>query len=168
MEQLWERSEEGRKETNRKLSTGTGKEGTSDRAGRNGENRGSESGTEHGKSHCEAKTGRAERKKQRLSSEMLKRKQTKGSGSQAPAPEEQSERGSPVERLRERSRAGRKETISKAKYGNPEGRHEKSGRREGGEPKERKRERGTGEATVRQKREERKGRNRRLSSRKES
>lgn len=42
-----------------------------------------------------------ERKKQRLSSEMLKRKQTKGCGSQAPAPEERSERGSPVERLRE-------------------------------------------------------------------
>ena len=73
-----------------------------------------------------------ERKKQRLSSEMLKRKQTKGSGSQAPAPEEKSERGSPVERLRERSRAGRKETISKAEYGKPEGLHEKSGRTEGG------------------------------------
>ena len=56
----------------------------------------------------------SERKKQRLSSEMLKRKQTKGSGSQAPAPEEESKRGSPVERLRERSRAGRKETGSEA------------------------------------------------------
>ena len=44
---------------------------------------------------------------------MLKRKRTKGSGSQAPAPEEKSERGSPVEQLRERSRAGRKETIRK-------------------------------------------------------
>ena len=52
-----------------------------------------------------------ERKKQRLSSEMLKRKQTKESGSQAPAPEEKSERGSPVEQLRERSREGRKETT---------------------------------------------------------
>ena len=41
---------------------------------------------------------------------MLKRKRTKGSGSQAPAPEEKSKRGSPVEQLRERSRAGRKET----------------------------------------------------------
>ena len=41
---------------------------------------------------------------------MLKRKQTKESGSQAPAPEEKSERGSPVEQLRERSRVGRKET----------------------------------------------------------
>ena len=44
---------------------------------------------------------------------MLKRKQTKESGSQAPAPEEKSERGSPVEQLRERSREGRKETIRK-------------------------------------------------------
>ena len=60
-----------------------------------------------------------ERKKQRLSSEMLKRKQTKECGSQAPAPEERSERGSPVEQLRERSREGRKETISKAEYLEP-------------------------------------------------
>ena len=60
-----------------------------------------------------------ERKKQRLSSEMLKRKRRSSSGSQAPAPEEQSERGSPVEQLRERSREGRKETISKAEYLEP-------------------------------------------------
>ena len=51
-----------------------------------------------------------EKKKQRLSSEMLKRKRTKESGSQAPTPEEKSKRGSPVEQLRERSREGRKET----------------------------------------------------------
>ena len=38
MEQLWERSRVGRKETNRKLSTGTGKESMRDQAGRNGEN----------------------------------------------------------------------------------------------------------------------------------
>ena len=37
MEQLWERSREGRKETNRKLSTGTGKECMRDQAGKNGE-----------------------------------------------------------------------------------------------------------------------------------
>ena len=36
MEQLWERSGEGRKGTNRKLSTGTGKEGMRDQAGENG------------------------------------------------------------------------------------------------------------------------------------
>ena len=36
-----------------------------------------------------------------------------------------------MEQLRERSRAGRKETISEAEYLKPEGRHEKSGRREG-------------------------------------
>ena len=63
---------------------------------------------------------------------MLKRKWTKGSGSQAPAPEERSERGSPVEQLRERSRAGRKETISKAEYGNRERTHERSGGKERG------------------------------------
>ena len=73
----------------------------------------------------------AERKTQRLSSEMLKRKRTRESGSQAPAPEEKTERGSPVERLRERSREGRKETNRRAEYLEPEGRHEKSGRGEG-------------------------------------
>ena len=65
---------------------------------------------------------------------MLKRKRTRGSGSQASAPEEKSERGSPVERLRERSRAGRKETNSEAEYGNQERMHEKSGRKEWGNP----------------------------------
>ena len=38
------RIREGRKETNRKLSTGTGKECEGNRAGKNGENAGSESG----------------------------------------------------------------------------------------------------------------------------
>ena len=47
MEQLWERSREGRKETNRKLSTGAGKESMRDQAGENGENARSESGSEH-------------------------------------------------------------------------------------------------------------------------
>ena len=67
-------------------------------------NRGSESGDGNCGSHCEAEAGMAERKKQRLSSEMLKRKRTKESGSQAPAPEKRFKRGSPVEQLRERSR----------------------------------------------------------------
>ena len=48
---------------------------------------------------------------------MLKRKRTKESGSHASAPEEKSKRGSPVEQLRERSRAGRKETIRKPSMG---------------------------------------------------
>ena len=38
VEQLWERNRAGRKETNRKPSTGTGKEGMRDQAGENGEN----------------------------------------------------------------------------------------------------------------------------------
>ena len=53
-----------------------------------------------------------ERKKQRLSSEMLRWKRTKGSGSQAPIPERKLKREAPVERLWERSREGRKETNS--------------------------------------------------------
>ena len=48
---------------------------------------------------------------------MLKRKGLKGNGSQAPAPEERSKRGSPVEQLRERSREGRKETNRKLSTG---------------------------------------------------
>ena len=43
VEQLWERSEEGRKETNRKLSTGTGKERMRNQAEENGEDRRNES-----------------------------------------------------------------------------------------------------------------------------
>ena len=43
VEQLWERSGEGRKETNRKLSTGTGRPRTGNQAGANGEDRRSES-----------------------------------------------------------------------------------------------------------------------------
>ena len=91
-------------------------EGRHERSGR-GErgNRGSESGDGNCGSHCEAEAGMAERKKQRLSSEMLKQKRTQGSGSQAPAPEKRFKRGSPVEQLRERIREGRKETNSKAK-----------------------------------------------------
>ena len=74
-----------------------------------------------------------DKEEQWLSSEMLKRKWTKGSGSQAPAPEERSERGSPVEQLRERSREGRKETnrkpsteIRKEGMGNQAGEKEES------------------------------------------
>ena len=88
----------------------------------------------HRGSHCEAEAGMAERKKQRLSSEMLKRKQTKGSGSQALIPEERSKREAPVERLWERNWEGRKETNSRAEYENREGRHGKPGRKERGKP----------------------------------
>ena len=132
MEQLWERSEEGRKETNRKPSTRTWKESVRDQAGEKGET--GEAKAETGTEEATVRRNREEkeRKKQRLSSEMLKRKRTQGSGSQAPAPEERSERGSPVEQLRERSRAGRKETNSKAEYENRERTHERSGGEERG------------------------------------
>ena len=46
VEQLWERNWEGRKETNRKLSTRNRKDGMGNQAGRMGKNPGSESGTE--------------------------------------------------------------------------------------------------------------------------
>ena len=125
----------GRMKGNKQKAEYKNLEGRHERSGR-GErgNRGSESGDGNCGSHCEAEAGMAERKKQRLSSEMLKRKRTQGSGSQAPAPEKRFERGSPVERLRERSRVGRKETNSRAEYENRERRHERSGREERGKP----------------------------------
>ena len=82
---------------------------------------------------------------------MLKRKWTKGSGSQAPAPEEKSERGSPVEQLRERSREGRKETNRKLSTGTG---------RDAWKQAERRVDKVAGVPAVRGEREEGKGRNR--------
>ena len=65
VEQLRERSREGRKETIRKLSTKTGKESTGNQAGKNGEGKEAKAERQHRGSHCEAETGRTERKKQR-------------------------------------------------------------------------------------------------------
>ena len=78
MERLWERNREGRKETNRKLSTGTGTEGMRDQAGEKGET--AEARAEAGtvEATVRRRSEEKERKKQRLSSEMLKRKRTKG------------------------------------------------------------------------------------------
>ena len=130
---------------------------------------------EKGKSEearAEARTGAAavrrnreekERKKQRLSSEMLKRKWTKESGSQAPAPERKLERGSPVEQLRERSREGRKETNREPSTRTwKEGMRDQAG--EKGQTEEARAETGTAEATVRRRQEERERKNRGLSS----
>ena len=79
---------------------------------------------------------------------MLKRKRTKESGSQAPALEERSERGSPVEQLWERSREGRKETNRKlsTKTGK-KGMRDQAG--ENGESEEAKAEARTGKTTER-------------------
>ena len=49
VEQLWERNREGRKETNRKPSTGTGIEGMRDQAGEKGESE---------EARAEARTGK--------------------------------------------------------------------------------------------------------------
>ena len=101
-----------------------------------------------------------ERKKQRLSSEMLKRKRTKGSGSQAPIPEERSKREAPVERLWERSREGRKETNREPSKQNRKEADGKPAVDEGEEGRGRKKPNCTAEPTVRGKREEGKRRNR--------
>ena len=85
MERLWERSWEGRKETNRKPSTRTWKEGMRDQAGEKGET--GEARAETGTEEATVRRNREEkeRKKQRLSSEMLKlkadeRKRKSGTG----------------------------------------------------------------------------------------
>ena len=113
------------------LSTGTGRE-----AWKQAEQKGKATGTKgtvaHRGAHCEGETGRGEKKKQRPSSERLKRKRPKGSGSQALIPEEKSKREAPVEQLWERSWEGRKETDRKPSTDEPEGLHGKPGRTEGG------------------------------------
>ena len=81
-----------------------------------------------------------ERKSRRLSSEMLKRKRTKGSRSQAPIPEGKPEREAPVERLWERSREGRKETNRELSMQNRKDFMGNQGGRKG-EPEKRKRKR---------------------------
>ena len=79
---------------------------------------------------------------------MLKRKGLKGNGSQAPAPEERSKRGSPVEQLRERIREGRKETSRKPSTGSrKESMRDQAG--EKGESEEAKAEARTGTTTER-------------------
>ena len=85
-----------------------------DQAGEKGETEEARAETGTGKAAVRRNREEKERKKQRLSSEMLKRKRRSSSGSQAPAPEDKTKRGSPVEQLRERSREGRKESADEA------------------------------------------------------
>ena len=108
----------------------------------------------HCGTHCEGETGSREKKKQRLSSEMLKRKRTKESGSHALIPEERSKREAPVEQLWERSREGRKETNRKPSTQN---RKEGTGNQAGNKGKDLESESGTEapkKPAVRRRREE--------------
>ena len=95
-----------------RLSTGTGRE-----AWKQAEGQGKATGTQgtgaHRETHCEGETGSREKKKQRPSSEMLKRKRTKERGSHALIPEGRPKREAPVEQLWERNWEGRKETNRK-------------------------------------------------------
>ena len=99
---------------------------------------------------------------------MLKRKQTKGSGSQAPIPEEKSKREAPVERLWERSREGRKETNRELSMQNRKEADGKPAVDEGERRRGRKEPSLDKEPTVRRRSRGQKGRSRRLSSRKGS
>ena len=65
VEQLWERNREGRKETNRKLSTQNRKESTGNQAGKKGKDRGDERNRGAPDSNCEAKTGREWKRRNR-------------------------------------------------------------------------------------------------------
>ena len=80
VEQLWERSREGRKETNRKPSTRNRKDGMGNQAGRKGKDLGSESGTEAPRKPAvrQRREDQWKGRTDRLSSEMLRRKRTKG------------------------------------------------------------------------------------------
>ena len=73
MEQLRERSREGRKETNRKPSTRTWKEGTRDQAGEKGETEEARAETGTGKAAGRRNREEKERKDRRLSSRKRKR-----------------------------------------------------------------------------------------------
>ena len=65
MEQLWERNWEGRKETNRKPSTRTWKEGMRDQAGEKGETEEARAETGTGKATVRRNREEKERKKQK-------------------------------------------------------------------------------------------------------
>ena len=109
---------QGRAKGNRQKAEYRNLEGRHEKSGRRERgDRGSESGDGNCGSHCEAEAGMAERKKQRLSSEMLKRKRTKGSRWEAENPEGESVREAPEEQLWERIREGRKETNRKLSTG---------------------------------------------------
>ena len=132
MEQLRERSRAGRKETNRKLSTGTGKERMGDQAGENGENRRNES--ESGALRKPLRGGDRKKGKGRTGGQVAgsgeeadERKRT-GSGKDRKRKHKVSTRGTAVGAKRGRVKGNKQE----AEYENLEGRHERSGRRERG------------------------------------
>ena len=99
---------------------------------------------------------------------MLRWKRTKGSGSQAPIPEERSKREAPVERLWERSREGRKETNREPSMQNRKEADGKPAVDEGEKRRGRKEPSLDEEPTVRRTARGQKGRSRGLSSRKGS
>ena len=73
MEQLWERNREGRKETNRKPSTGIWKEGMRNQAGEKEETEEARAEAGIGEATVRRNREEKERKKQRLSSKNRKR-----------------------------------------------------------------------------------------------
>ena len=159
MEQLWERSQEGRKETNRKPSTGIWKEGMRNQAGEKGETEEARAETGIGEATVRQNREEMERKNRRLSS--WKRK---GSG------RKEAERKWKIPEVRMEgkhlwngcgSEAGRSERKRTAKLSTgtwKDGMRNQVG--EKGETEEARAEAGTGKATVRRNREEKERKNR--------
>ena len=78
VEQLWERSEEGRKETNSKAEyLEPGRKAWETRQDGTGKTEGAKASAAHCGSHCEAEAGRKGKETQRLSSQNPKLKRTK-------------------------------------------------------------------------------------------
>ena len=96
VEQLWERSWEGRKETNRKPSTRNRKDGMGNQAGRKGKDLGSESGTEAPRKPAvrRKREDKWKGRTDRLSSEMLRWKRTKGTRKSGTDPGGEIQKGS--------------------------------------------------------------------------
>ena len=137
-EQLWERSKEGRKETDREPSTHNRNKAWETRPGRTGKTVKARADAAHRGSHCEAEPGSAERKNSGLSSQNRNRsgrKKAEGKGKGRKRKQKASTCGTAVG-----AKQGRmKGNEQRAEYENLEGRHERSGWREQGKPKKRKR-----------------------------
>ena len=91
MEQLWERNWEGRKETNRKPSTRTWKEGMRDQAGEKGETEEARAEAGTGKAAVRRNRVEKERKNRKLSSWKLKESGRKNANGKRKIPEVKTE-----------------------------------------------------------------------------
>ena len=159
MEQLWERSQEGRKETNRKPSTRIWKESMRNQAGEKGETEEARAETGTGKAAVRRNREEEERNNRRLSSWKRKRSGRKKVDWKWKIPEVRTEGkhlwnggGS------EAGKSEKKRTAKPSTGTWKEGMRNQAG--EKGETEEARAETGTGKAAVRRNREEKERKNR--------